>query len=734
MSLVFALDNCLNRSFLGSAERVGSPTQTAGTGGVVMRLDWSAARLGVVGMGFALAACTGDGSDSGLSGMGTPDAGGMSDPPTDAPDAGDPAPTSDAAGDPYPLLGNVDNRHVWARFCESAPDDAPLPEDPRTLVQPGVNEGKAVVFNAYWRDCGNRAGLPLTCGEYRAQVKQGFLIGEGQGQVGTAHMFAASNESSIWTIPSFVYNNMWVSWGLDERPDNYDELIAERHGSPMTPFRNPYPLPGEDPNKTDGGSGQLPVVYTQVREADGTWTGNIGIKFCAFCHNGALDMDGDGPDTGAEFGGAGTIGDFHVAFRDFAGAGGLLYSAFSMLNIATNRGTGAIDQFQLGFVMFMNGDLGALPFDELISSSAIGTIKSPPWWNLANRPQKFHGAVLPTDSTRIDMAAYYPLIESITGGPGAEEAINWVDDNSVPFQLWAESLPAPRFPGEIDTALAEQGAILFHAKNLWAEGLDNPVEEPEGGNGSCASCHGVYSDRFAHDPAYLDSPDLKGIAGRVVPMTIVGTDPVYTKSGQSLKREDGSVNPAMLENVLLYCGFGEAGYIWDPVMLAPPLYGVWGNGPYFHNGSVPNIWGVLDSTSERPPMWRRVSTPKPAGQDNVVMGYDTDVHRAYDFDKLGWKYDEVLCGDQGTHPDQDCNPDDPSMPADATESFDPLYENFWFLWNLPLESRPPLTNQEIEDRKVYNTWRYSQGNQGHAFTDVLTDDERRAIIEYIKTL
>ena len=29
---------------------------------------------------------------------------------------------------------------------------------------------------------------------------------------------------------------------------------------------------------------------------------------------------------------------------------------------------------------------------------------------------------------------------------------------------------------------------------------------------------------------------------------------------------------------------------------------------------------------------------------------------------------------------------------------------------------------------------YGQGNGGHAFSDVLTDTERRAIIEYLKTL
>jgi len=148
---------------------------------------------------------------------------------------------------------------------------------------------------------------------------------------------------------------------------------------------------------------------------------------------------------------------------------------------------------------------------------------------------------------------------------------------------------------------------------------------------------------------------------------------------------------------------------------------------------VPNIWGVLDPSSERPKMWKRVSTPQPEGMD-IVMGYDTDVHRAYDFAKLGWKYDEILCGDPGTEPGTDCNVDDPYMPPERAEGLESLFDDFWFLWNLPIETSPPLTNEQVEDRKVYNTWAYSQGNSGHEFTAVLSQQEMLAIIEYLKTL
>jgi hypothetical protein len=660
-----------------------------------------------------------------------------------------------------PLLGSKGSAHVWSSFCASRPDDAMLPADPRTFVVPGVNKNKAVVFNAYWKSCGNPTTLPINCGQYRQMVVKGELIGEGQGQPGAAIMFSASKSTSEYSIPASLYNNLWQVWALPGRPTQFDQLVAERHGSSLAPNRNPYPLPGEDPNKTNGGSGQLPLVYTQLRDPDTPdgkthWTGNIGVKFCAFCHNGQLGTAADGPGLGPQYGGAGSIGDFEVAFRDLTAASGMAGSTAAtsfgatsgMLNIASNRGTGAIDQFQLGFILFANGDPSLLPMPEMINSAAIGNIKSPPWWNLANRPQKFHGAILPTDSSRIDMAAYYPVTDSMQGGGAA--AVDWVDKSDVPFQVWAESLRAPAWPygmcsnadgspgtGDnpacIRKPLAEQGAVLFHSKNLWEPNLKNPVPKPEGGNGSCASCHGAYSPRYVNDPAYLDRPELEGIAARVEPLTVIGTDPVYATAMQSLKKSDGSVNPVIYKNAFLYCGLGTVADSTTPKMLAPPLYGIWAAAPYLHNGSVPNIWGVLKPTEERPPIWKRVSTPAPAGLA-VVMGYDTNLQRAYDATKLGWKYDVVACGASGTTPGVDCNPVDANAPAPAADVTSAIYQNFWFLWNLPVQTPPPFTDQQVENRKLYNTKLYSQGNQGHAFTSVLTDQERRALIEYLKTL
>ena len=61
-----------------------------------------------------------------------------------------------------------------------------------------------------------------------------------------------------------------------------------------------------------------------------------------------------------------------------------------------------------------------------------------------------------------------------------------------------------------------------------------------------------------------------------------------------------------------------------------------------------------------------------------------------------------------------------------------LFSNLLLAWNIT--NPPVLTDSDIENRKIYNTAMFSQGNGGHRFSDVLTDSERRAIIEYLKTL
>jgi hypothetical protein len=108
---------------------------------------------------------------------------------------------------------------------------------------------------------------------------------------------------------------------------------------------------------------------------------------------------------------------------------------------------------------------------------------------------------------------------------------------------------------------------------------------------------------------------------------------------------------------------------------APPLDGIWATAPYFHNGSVPTIYNVLKSDS-RPKRYTR--------------SFGTD-EKDYDSVKVGWKVQLV----------------EYAASADM----------------------PPY-----ERRKIYDTAKPGRSNAGHTYGDDLTEDERMAVIEYLKTL
>lgn len=108
---------------------------------------------------------------------------------------------------------------------------------------------------------------------------------------------------------------------------------------------------------------------------------------------------------------------------------------------------------------------------------------------------------------------------------------------------------------------------------------------------------------------------------------------------------------------------------------APPLDGIWATAPYFHNGAAPTVYHVLNSKA-RPKIFTR----------SYRTGKDE-----YDPVKLGWKI-------------------------------------------TVLEKGPGADLPAIERRKVYDTTQPGRGNGGHIFGDKLSEEERLAVIEYLKTI
>jgi formylglycine-generating enzyme required for sulfatase activity len=670
------------------------------------------------------------------------------------------------AGDPSLIGGGQHGGSFTWDYCEGKPDATPVPPDPRTLAQPGTNAGKAVAVNTYWKNCHvdpeavDEVGAPETCGELRERFWHGKQLLD-PGSEGPGGLFTgttASSSANSATFSAQMYNQLWMVWGgYTQRPANFDELAAERYGSAFSSSPNPYPLPGEDPNQTNGGSGRLPELFTQMRNGEyGSWSSEITVT-CHGCHSGNVGSQGYGGEPGVLWGGGSSLADLNLLLRDML-ALGWEASAATILNLNHTRGRNDASLINVAFASSSGGSsggsfdpetfFGVLTLFGVMNSGSTADMDTPAWWNMGHRPAKFVDGVFPMDSPRVDAVFYAPTIGITPQGQ------TWMRENGPLLNTWIETLKSPPYPSSlpaIDTTLAEQGAELFHTLDLWSraptrngEAIARPA-----GNGSCAGCHGVYAQRYVNDPAFLDSPELEGIAAYQVPLDIIGTDPerllANNESVQTAGRDSffgypptkGTAQDCGPQNGAEVRPAGrELGY------LAPPLYGVWATAPYFHNGSVPNLWEVLKS-SDRQRIWRRWSKPRAAEQADcptcsVIMGYETDLAAAFDPVKVGWRYDAIACEVQSitnpsVSPYVSCNPD-PAGTSDplGEQILAQLYGNILLFWNIGFV--PPLTPVQMEDRKIFNTWEFAQGNEGHEFSDVLSDAERSAIIEYMKTL
>jgi hypothetical protein len=636
-----------------------------------------------------------------------------------------------------PLLGSSHARSYMSAFCESQPDNAALPQDPRELIRPGVNAGRAVAFNAYWQDCTgpskNPRHKPVTCGEYRTRRAQGEEL--------------MRRGLSMAVIPSSSYDAMWQRWGLTARPAEFDAQVRERYGLPKAPYDNPYPVSG-------GGIGQLPAGLVQKKNADGSASGMIGIT-CDICHSGEL-MAAGVDSQGAAFAeglGANTA-DFQL----------LLTDALAPMPIGLNNSRGVTNAEGLSGLLIGLLDLdtmGSRPEGVLLSqipgnTTGAGDTKMPAWWNASRRPRKFWDGGFSYDAARLASAILHAADGADPTGAdkaGAAAFRSKMESDSLLAESYIESLQSPPFPGPIDTALAEQGAILFHGKNLWAGGLNADIPKPLT-NGSCAGCHGAYSPRYVNDPAYLADPRLEGIAGYISPIEQIRTDPqrvkgftkplLETMSTSWFAYPEGSpgyVPPeqkdALTERLDDYDVFTpgkrpKGACTWQGEMpedavgyLAPPLHGIWATAPYLHNASVPDVWSLL-KPDERPAMWRRQLTSG-AGTEH---GLDTRM-AAYDTQRLGWKYQKLDCTANGV-PYFSCEP--AGVPPAFSAQVDFINALPGSLNSLGYQVTPPLGRDAVEARKIFNTHQFAKSNTGHDFTKVLTDPERRALIEYLKTL
>ncbi|MGH8528749.1 MAG: hypothetical protein ACRETN_02755, partial [Nevskiales bacterium] len=482
-----------------------------------------------------------------------------------------------------PLLGNPGKHFFVSKLCDGAPDNTAIDwtQDPRRMLQPegGLidSEDYAVHFNDPFELCHTdtlfetqarqnelRAAVgktpiysakrdPATCGEWRAAVQSGHdwiamsptdspRTG-GHGSGGLLDTIYGGAAASAW-------NNLWKVWGLSERPENFDEHVFERYGHTPPPahIHNPYPLPGEENqlSASFGGTGRLPLGYAQGRDAEGRYNGKVALN-CFSCHagqigsgeiagrDGNLNAESYGQNaTGSYMGLPNTNTELGVLIADLINAqqydllpgaesSPLRMPAFGYIPLVnTTRGTNAADTEIEAIVLIR--DFDTLNFNHVLSyplHASMGDQDPPAWWWLSHKTRYLWFGGHSTDSSRGNM--YFGSVNGLSG--------DQVKENEGIFEdvhQWTLTLEAPSYPGSVDTALAEQGAVLFHEKDLWGGGGNDDIPRPKG-NGSCAGCHGAYAPRYANDKRFLPDSRLAGTVGYTVPIEILDTDPAQAE-------------------------------------------------------------------------------------------------------------------------------------------------------------------------------------------------------------
>lgn len=341
----------------------------------------------------------------------------------------------------------------------------------------------------------------------------------------------------------------------------------------------------------------------------------IGID-CMTCHGGSI--------AGQNIIGLGNASlDIQALFEEMAAAGEMpVRLPFNFSNVRGTTEAGAFSVYLLGY---RNDDLSLREDRRELGLRDDACEDVPAWWLLKKKKTMYYiGA---TDSRSVRSIMQF-MMHPLTLPKDFEKAEPHFKD----ILAFIKSIEPPKYPFSIDRELATQGKAVFET--------------------NCAKCHGTYGEKSSYP-------------NKIIPLDVIGTDRTrYDNIGE--KFAAAYLSSWFAKEPGLMPHRATEGY------QAPPLDGIWATAPYFHNGSVPTLAGVLDSKL-RPKVFTR--------------RYRTD-ESEYDKVNVGWIISDP--------------------PKDVKSAF--------------------------ERRKIYDTTLPGRGNGGHTFGDDLTDAERKGVIEYLKTL
>lgn len=219
-------------------------------------------------------------------------------------------------------------------------------------------------------------------------------------------------------------------------------------------------------------------------------------------------------------------------------------------------------------------DLSWIDEPQMIIPNELIPADVPAWWLLKKKSVMFSTGIGRGDFAKMMMASSILTLEDST-----EARI--IDEQFINVSEFIRNLEAPSYTGTIDMDKASRGESLFAL--------------------NCATCHGTYGD----SPSY---------ATKLVAHDAIQTDPALANSNYAYAEFESWFNTSW---------FGTDAY---PAQLVPgdgyiaqPLDGIWATAPYLHNGSVPTLEDLLNS-SQRPTYWRRSIDSE--DYDHLKVGWD----------------------------------------------------------------------------------------------------------------
>lgn len=428
-------------------------------------------------------------------------------------------------------------------------------------------------------------------------------------------------------LPSvFTQANMdevWRAWpephrkrAADADSETRRRLIFERYGfTERVDFETGLP----------DGSGK-PLQY--VTDEQGNWSMN-----CLACHGGSV--------MGKSYPGApNNRFAFELLAREMRTSKllrGIPLNQFDvgsmLMPLGKTRGTTNAIMFGVGLMHYRDEDLN-LQRKLLPPAFTHHDVDAPPWWHFKKKSRLYIDGFAEKGHRGL---LQFVMVEENSG----EQLRSWEQDFKHIY-AYLTSIKTPDYPYQIDMQLARRGAKVFQKR--------------------CAECHGSY--RNAASPEHFEA-----YSEYRVPIEEIQTDPVRLRALTAIGRSKYARG--------WFTYYGKEGTVVEPDgYVAPPLNGIWASPPYFHNGSVPTLWGILNP-AERPAVWKH------------QMNLDGQTDESFDKQEVGIPYA-----------------------------------------NVPQEQ----TVNDAELQEIFDTQKFGKSNRGHAFPDLLDGDEKLQVLEYLKTL